>query len=154
MVGSIVIPKELGFDYFLSYIGNKGKPKEECRTHLLLLDGHESNWNADMIEMAREHNVIILQFPLHLTHILQPLDSFYFLKVKIEIRKAKASKRYREVKTKWDIIHFLEESLYLASSSRTIHESFRIAGVWPPQFKEECISSQMDLQTFIQSQVK
>jgi hypothetical protein len=39
---------------------------------LLILDGHKSNWNDEMIEEAKKHNIIILQLPPHTIHILQP----------------------------------------------------------------------------------
>lgn len=42
---------------------------------LLLLDGHVTHTkNLKLIEMAREHGVILLCFPPHCTHKLQPLD--------------------------------------------------------------------------------
>lgn len=42
---------------------------------LLLLDGHASHAKSiELINIARENNVIILCFPPHTTHRLQPLD--------------------------------------------------------------------------------
>jgi len=145
--------KENWFKMFVEYIGNKNKPEEECKIHLLLLDGHESNWNDEMIKMAREHGVIILQFPPHTTHVLQPLDANFFHKFKIEVRKAKSTDAYRKIKDKWDIIPFLESPLYCASNPQTIKDPFRIAGVHPPSFKEECIVERLNLNDFLQQKV-
>jgi hypothetical protein len=123
----------------LEYIGCLNKPKEELEYHLLLLDGHESNWNLEMVEFARQYNVIILQFPLHTSHILQPLDCNVFRRVKECIRKAKARPQFRDIKDKWDLLNFLVSPLQEACTVDTIRDGFRIAGVWPPRFREECV---------------
>lgn len=136
------------FAQFVEYIGNQNKRKEECKTHLLLLDGHESNWNDEMISLARKKNVIIFQFPPHLTHILQPLDSNFFHKVKQEVRKGKASEAWKQVQTKWDLITFVETPLHIASNPQTIKDSFKIAGVYPPTLRKEKI--RFDLHKFLE----
>ncbi|KAI5700556.1 hypothetical protein M8J75_000510 [Diaphorina citri] len=42
---------------------------------LLLLDGHASHpKNLELIKMARDNNVVLLCFPTHCTHRMQPLD--------------------------------------------------------------------------------
>ena len=46
---------------------------------LLILDGHSSYAkNYEVIQKARESNVIILSLPSHCTHRLQPLDVSFF----------------------------------------------------------------------------
>ena len=45
---------------------------------ILLLDGHKSHETIKMIELAREHNVVIFCIAANMTHILQPLDVGYF----------------------------------------------------------------------------
>ena len=49
---------------------------------VLFLDGHKSHITLQLIEMAKEHNVIIYVFPPHTTHILQPLDVGVFKPLK------------------------------------------------------------------------
>lgn len=92
-----------------------------------------------MIAHARAHKVIILQFPPHLTHVLQPLDALFFKILKAEIRRSKSSKKIEKVKDKWDVLDFLCSPLQRTSTIDTIRDSFRIAGTWPPRYKEECI---------------
>ena len=41
---------------------------------LLIYDGHGSHNTAALIELAREHNIILFCLPPHTTHKLQPLD--------------------------------------------------------------------------------
>ena len=45
---------------------------------LLLLDGHASHKSYEALQFAREHGVILLCFPPHCTHRLQPLDVAFF----------------------------------------------------------------------------
>ncbi|KAJ8980866.1 hypothetical protein NQ317_008925 [Molorchus minor] len=58
------------FDQFISL----SKPSKEHPV-LLLLDGHTTHKkNLDVIDKAREKGVVLLCFPPHTTHRLQPLD--------------------------------------------------------------------------------
>ncbi|XP_055910754.1 uncharacterized protein LOC129945119 [Eupeodes corollae] len=41
---------------------------------LLLLDNHESHCSIDAIKFCRENGIVLLTFPPHCTHKLQPLD--------------------------------------------------------------------------------
>jgi len=59
------------FDHFINYV----QPKSRSQPTLLLADGHCSHINnLSLIEKARDNNVILLIFPSHCTHKLQPLD--------------------------------------------------------------------------------
>jgi len=121
--------KACWFQLFLEYTGNNKQPKDDLPWQLLLVDGHSSNWNPDMIEEARKSKVIIFQFPPHLSHVLQPLDSHFFYYLKQEIRKHKTYEEYQQIKEKWDIIKFLEDPLYHACCKRCINISFKNSGV-------------------------
>lgn len=123
------------FRFFKKYIN---APVPSDKKHILLLDGHSSNLNADLIELAKENNVVVIQFPPHLTHCLQPLDSCYFKTLKCNIRKYKNK---IQIKNQYDFIHMMETPLYLTSNPDIIQTSFRISGVWPLKFREECIIS-------------
>lgn len=60
----------LWFNRFLEF----SNPSAE-KPVLLLLDGHKSHTKSlELIELARKNNVVILTFPPHTTHRLQPLD--------------------------------------------------------------------------------
>ena len=59
------------FEHFLEH----AQPKSRQHPTLLLADGHASHVNnLQLIDKARENNVILLIFPSHCTHRLQPLD--------------------------------------------------------------------------------
>ena len=49
-----------------------------ARPLLLLLDGHTSHYQLDVLRIAAAEGVIIFCLPSHATHILQPLDNGAF----------------------------------------------------------------------------
>lgn len=50
---------------------------------LLLLDGHASHKNYSALQYTREHGVVLMCFPPHCTHRLQPLDVVFFAPLKV-----------------------------------------------------------------------
>jgi len=55
--------------HFIAY----AKPSRDL-PHLLLLDGHISHKSLAVIDLARQNGVVMITFPPHSTHKLQPLD--------------------------------------------------------------------------------
>ena len=49
---------------------------------LLLLDGHSSHYQPDLIRFAKEHDIILFCLPPHTTHESQPLDATVFKPLK------------------------------------------------------------------------
>jgi hypothetical protein len=41
---------------------------------LLLLDGHVSHEAPELVIYANNHHIVLMEYPSHLTHVLQPLD--------------------------------------------------------------------------------
>ena len=67
------------FDHFLQQI----QPKMRLKPVVLIMDGHTSHTkNLLIIEKARANNVILLSFPSHCTHRMQPLDVSFFKSLK------------------------------------------------------------------------
>ena len=58
------------------------------RPVLLFLDEHTSHVSLDVIDVARENNVILFCLPPHTTHALQPLDVSVFRSLKSHFSKA------------------------------------------------------------------
>ena len=54
---------------------------------LLILDGHGSHLNIDIINLCHENNVHLYCLPPHTTHIFQPLDVVIFRPVKVYFNK-------------------------------------------------------------------
>lgn len=81
------INEELFFEWFQHFLAQV-QPKSRQRPTLLLADGHASHTkNLALIEKARENNVILLIFPSHCTHKLQPLDVAVFKSLKLNYDK-------------------------------------------------------------------
>jgi len=68
---------------FLPSVSNK----LETGPVILVLDGHASHINLELIELAREKGVILMCLPSHTTHALQPLDVDIYGPVKKSWRK-------------------------------------------------------------------
>ena len=67
------------FDHFLAVVQPQSRPEPV----LLLADGHSSHTqNLELIRKARENNVVIIIFPSHCTHKLQPCDVSFFKSLK------------------------------------------------------------------------
>ena len=104
--------------------------------HLLLLDGHASHTkNLEAIKLARENGVLMLSFPPHTTHKMQPLDVSFFRSLKnwynIEIEKFLRTHPGQAV-TVHQISKFVSASFVAAATMGTAVNGFRKAGVWPP----------------------
>ena len=55
---------------------------------MLFVKGHASHINLDIIDLARENDVILFCLPPHTTHALQPLDVSVFKSLKSHFSKA------------------------------------------------------------------
>jgi len=55
-----------------------------ARPLFLLLDGHSTHYQPQLIRLAKEHNVIVLCLPPHTTHESQPLDVGVFAPLKTQ----------------------------------------------------------------------
>ncbi|KAF2187532.1 DDE-domain-containing protein, partial [Zopfia rhizophila CBS 207.26] len=67
---------DLGFEWLTKVFDRYSKPKARNGRdwRLLIVDGHGSHVNMRFINWAIAHRIIILVFPPHSTHTLQPLD--------------------------------------------------------------------------------
>jgi hypothetical protein len=43
-------------------------------TILILCDGHRSHISVDLVEWAKQQNIVLFVLPPHTSHILQPMD--------------------------------------------------------------------------------
>ena len=62
-----------------SFVERRAKLKEgKSRKGLIILDGHSSRNNPDLMEKFMENDIVCLTIPSHTSHILQPLDNMVF----------------------------------------------------------------------------
>ncbi|CAK1550150.1 unnamed protein product [Leptosia nina] len=102
---------------------------------LLLLDGHSSHTkNIDLIDYARENNVILLCTPPHCTHKLQPLD-VSFMRPLSTYYSAEVKKWLRDhpgrVVTPYQVAKLFGQAYLKAATMLTAINGFRKCGVWP-----------------------
>lgn len=88
-VGSVAVGSKTGwitediFTAWFKHFWNAVQPKNRKIPTLLLVDMYVSHTNnLAVIDMARENNVILIIFPSHCTHKLQPLDVTIFESLK------------------------------------------------------------------------
>ncbi|GBM76068.1 hypothetical protein AVEN_167488-1 [Araneus ventricosus] len=127
------IKKETFLVWFKKFIehSNPG-PKKPV---LLIIDGHNSHTKSlELVNLARENNVVLLCFPPHTTHRLQPLDVSFM---------APLSTFYEQETRKWLINHpgrcvtiYQVGKLFKAAFSRaatvqTAVKGFEKTGIYP-----------------------
>ncbi|KAK2952278.1 hypothetical protein BLNAU_12837 [Blattamonas nauphoetae] len=99
---------------------------------LILLDGHQTRKDEEVLRQARLQRILLLRFPPHTTHLCQPLDRFVFARFKKELYsnfvqpETSGIMAYRQ-----ELARVLPLALGDALHPKTIQASFRQAGVWP-----------------------
>lgn len=121
------------FFTFMKHFIKHVKPTKECPV-LLLLDNHSSHLCVETLDLAKANGVVMLSFPPHCSHKLQPLDVSVFGPLKKYVSGAQdawlRSHPGRTV-TIYDIPRIVAESLPLAATPLNIVNGFKKAGIFP-----------------------
>ena len=80
------------------------------RPLLLMLDGHSSHYQPDLVRFAKEHEIILFCFPPHTTHKSQPLDTAVFGPLKQHWRNDFMQSHPGRVITKYDFLALLNKA--------------------------------------------
>ena len=114
------------------------------RPAVLILDGHGSHLTIDVIDLAREHNVILYCLPPHTTHLLQPLDVSVFKSLKAYFAKLCGQVKLLTLGTpkvinvnRTNFTAIFREAFENSMSIPSIKNGFRKCGVYP--FSPEAI---------------
>ena len=103
---------------------------------LLLLDNHDSHTSIHVIDYCRDNGVVLLSFPPHCSHKLQPLDrSVYGLFKKYYNAACGAFLKTNRglPMTMLDIPDIAKQALPLATTPANIQKGFQVAGIFPFQ---------------------
>ena len=105
-----------------------------ARPLLLLLDGHSTHYQPEVLRRAKEHDVIILCLPPHTTHEAQPLDCGVFGPLKSHW--SNVCHTYRQQNPGRTITRFQFSALFskawgLTVSPANIVVGFHTCGVYP-----------------------
>ena len=101
---------------------------------LLLLDNHDSHTSIHVIDYCRDNGVVLLSFPPHCSHKLQPLDRSVYGPFKKYYNAACGAflKTNRGLPmTMLDIPEIAKQALPLATTPANIQKGFQVAGIFP-----------------------
>ena len=104
------------------------------RPLFLLLDGHSTHYQPQVLKFAMEHQCIILCLPPHTTHETQPLDVGIFAPLKVQWGRVCHNfyqKNPGKIVNKFNFNTLFSEAWYGAVTSVNIMAGFRKAGVFP-----------------------
>lgn len=151
--GSLALPSRTGWmsaDLFLLSLDHIIRHTKCSKEHpiLLLLDNHESHVNIEVINKAKENGVIMLTFPPHCSHRLQPLDVSVYAPFK---------SHYNRVSNDWLVgnpgktisiyctAELVGKAYPLALTQTNIISGFKMTGIYPfnsePFGKEDYLMS-------------
>ncbi|KAB0790292.1 hypothetical protein PPYR_15372 [Photinus pyralis] len=117
---------------------------------LLLLDNHESHLSIPALNYAKDNGVVMLSFPPHCSHKLQPLDRSVFGPLKKYINSGCASwLKTNPGKTIsiYNIPAIVAAALPLAIVPNNVTAGFRVTGVYP--FNRDIFEDQEFLPSYV-----
>lgn len=112
---------------------NKTKEKTNGRRRVLLVDGHNSHYTVDFLFYARDHDIGVLCYPSHCTHIYQGLDVVIFSPLKKywqQERDAEERVHGRKV-SKSNFLSVYARAHNRALTPKNIQAAFKKTGVYP-----------------------
>ena len=123
---------EIGQEWIEDF-DNKVKAKANGRKKFLLVDGHNSHYTVKFLTYAVEHDIAVLCYPSHCTHIYQGLDVMIFSPLK-KYWQEEHDREEHENGKKISKLNFL--SVYALAHLRAltpenIKAAFRKTGVYP-----------------------
>lgn len=120
------------FEFLLHFVKNTKCSKEKkC---LLLLDNHESHLSIKGLNFAKDNGIIMLSFPPHCSHKLQPLDRTVYGPLKRYFNSHADSwmtNNPGKVMTIYNIPSIVTMAYPLAATSTNIISGFRVTGISP-----------------------
>lgn len=123
---------ELDFVKFMQHFIENVRPSVEHPV-LLLLDNHGSHMSVEALSMAKKSGVIMLSFPPHCSHKLQPLDRSVYGPFKKYFNSACDAFMQNKAATIsiYDIPGLVKTALPHAITPSNIMSGFQVSGVMP-----------------------
>ena len=115
--------------HFVSYV----KPTPDDKI-LLLLDNHQSHINLEVIDYAKKNGVVMLSFPPHCSHKLQPLDRTVYGPFKRYYNNACNSwmqKNPGKTMSIYEIADMVGRAFPKAMTPTNIQSGFRVSPIFP-----------------------
>ncbi|XP_036149238.1 uncharacterized protein LOC118647803 [Monomorium pharaonis] len=121
------------FLIFLAHFIHHAKPTKE-EPVLLMLDNHSSHINIEVVNKAKNNNIILFSFPPHCSYRLQPLDVGVYGPFKNYMSRYQTAWMHNnpgKTMTIYDLPGIVKDSLPLALNPSNIMSGFRKSGIWP-----------------------
>ena len=122
------------FRYYMQHHLTKFLPQRDSEQHLLIiLDGHKSHISLDLVEWAKQQNIILFILPAHCSHILQPLDVGCYGPFQ-RMYNSTCHKFMRETSasiTRYNICELSCKVYSKALSADNLHSAFMRTGIYP-----------------------
>nr|XP_047131617.1 uncharacterized protein LOC124810576 [Hydra vulgaris] len=121
---------------FITYINHfirHVKPSKESPV-LLLLDNHQSHLSIQLITLCKDNGIVLLSFPPHCSHKLQPLDRSVFGPFKKCLANAQDSwikSSPGKTMSIYDLPGIAKIALQHSLTQQNISSGFRVAGILP-----------------------
>lgn len=116
-------------DHFIAHT----KPSKDERV-LLIIDNHETHLSVEVLEKASAAGVVILTFPPHTSHRLQPLDVSVYSPFKTYYNQAVGHwllNNPGKTMTIYNIAEIVGQIYWKALSTSNIVNGFRKTGIYP-----------------------
>lgn len=116
-------------EHFVQFV----KPTVESPA-LILLDNHKTHITINIVLYAREHNLIVLTFPPHCSHRLQPLDVTVYGPFKARYRASMndwMTSNPGKTVTIFNVAQFAKDAFYAAFNMNNVTSGFKNTGIWP-----------------------
>lgn len=146
------ITSELFVQWLQHFIKCTKLEKSDQKQMLLLLDGHSTHTkNLEAIELARDYGIVMLSFPAHTTHRLQPLDRSFFKSLKSNYNQAASSwlrSNPGAVIKQGNVAELLGKAYPRSVRMDIAQNGFRATGLWPSDrniFTEEDFASSVQI---------
>ena len=130
------------FVQFMKHFIKHVRPTRESPV-LLLLDNHSSHLNVEAIDLARDNGIVMLSFPPHCSHRLQPLDRSVFgpFKRSFSLHMDSWMRSHPgQTVSIYNVPEIAAEAWLTAATPKNIQGGFRAAGVMP--FNPEIFSEE------------
>ena len=111
---------------------------------LLLLDGHSTHYQPQLLRVAKENDVIMLCLPPHTTHEAQPLDCGVFGPLKTHwshVCHAYLQQNPGRLITRFQFSTLFSQAWSAAVSPANVIAGFRTCGVYPFNPSAICVSA-------------
>lgn len=101
---------------------------------ILLMDNHTSHVSHDTVKLARENGLVIVTFPPHCSHRLQPLDVAVYGPLKAYYNSACSAWMLSHPGvpiTIYDVAELTKSALLKAATPENVQKGFQATGIYP-----------------------